>query len=137
MWGVETRGWNDVEDRHRMAGAIFAYPMFENALRHHAGRTVAEQGAVIGDLFARFAAVAAQNPLADRRDGFTAEQIAVECQGLGRIGGTEMDMVKPKRVWIFHHLDAGAPRVENEPHLKEAGYVAQRGSIWKTLHSDP
>ncbi|MBT4490989.1 MAG: acetyl-CoA acetyltransferase [Rhodospirillaceae bacterium] len=76
MWGVETRGWNDVEDRHRMAGAIFAYPMFENALRHHAGRTVAEQGAVIGKLFANFAAVAAANPLADRRNGFTAEQIA-------------------------------------------------------------
>ncbi len=76
MWGVETRGWNDVEDRHRMAGAIFAYPMFENALRHHAGRSVAEQSAVIGDLFAGFAAVAAQNPLADRRNGFTAEQIA-------------------------------------------------------------
>ncbi|MBT3334408.1 MAG: acetyl-CoA acetyltransferase, partial [Rhodospirillaceae bacterium] len=32
MWGVETRGWNDVEDRHRMAGAIFAYPLFENAI---------------------------------------------------------------------------------------------------------
>ena len=26
-----TRGWNDVEERHRMAGAIFAYPLFENA----------------------------------------------------------------------------------------------------------
>jgi acetyl-CoA C-acetyltransferase len=76
MWGVETRGWNDVEDRHRMAGAIFAYPMFENALRHHKGRTVAEHGAKLGQLFARFAAVAAANPLADRRDGFSAEQIA-------------------------------------------------------------
>ncbi len=76
MWGVETRGWNDVEDRHRMAGAIFAYPLFENALRHHKGRTVTEHGAKLGELFARFAAVAAKNPLADRRNGFTAEQIA-------------------------------------------------------------
>jgi len=76
MWGVETRGWNDVEDRHRMAGAIFAYPLFENALRHHKGRTVGEHGAKLGELFARFAAVAADNPLADRRDGFSAEQIA-------------------------------------------------------------
>ena len=76
MWGVETRGWNDVEDRHRMAGAIFAYPLFENALRHHLGRTVAEHGATLGELFARFAAVAAANPLADRRNGFSAEQIA-------------------------------------------------------------
>ena len=23
-WGVSTRGWSDMEDRHRMAGAIFA-----------------------------------------------------------------------------------------------------------------
>jgi acetyl-CoA C-acetyltransferase len=76
MWGVETRGWNDVEDRHRMAGAIFAYPLFENALRHRLGRTVEEHGASLGELFARFAAVAAANPLADRRNGFTAEQIA-------------------------------------------------------------
>ncbi len=76
MWGVATRGWNDAEDRHRMAGAIFAYPLFENALRHKAGRTVAQQSVVIGDLFARFAAVAAQNPLADRRNGFTAAEIA-------------------------------------------------------------
>ncbi len=76
MWGVETRGWNDVEDRHRMAGAIFAYPLFETALRYHKDRTVAEHGAKLGELFARFAAVAAENPLADRRNGFTAEQIA-------------------------------------------------------------
>ncbi|MDP6176165.1 MAG: hypothetical protein QGF09_18565, partial [Rhodospirillales bacterium] len=55
MWGVETRGWNDVEDRHRMAGAIFAYPLFETALRYHKDRTVAEHGAKLGELFARFA----------------------------------------------------------------------------------
>ncbi|MBT5879453.1 MAG: acetyl-CoA acetyltransferase [Rhodospirillaceae bacterium] len=76
MWGVETRGWNDVEDRHRMAGAIFAYPLFENAIRGHHGRTIEEHGMAMGELFAGFAAVAAANPLADRRDGFTAEQIA-------------------------------------------------------------
>ena len=74
-WGVETRGWNDMEDRHRMAGAIFAYPMIENAIRGNRGRTIAEHNMAMGRLFAGFAAVAAGNPLADRRDGFTAEQI--------------------------------------------------------------
>ena len=37
QWGVETRGWNDIEDRHRMAGAIFSYPLFENGIRAFTG----------------------------------------------------------------------------------------------------
>jgi acetyl-CoA C-acetyltransferase len=80
LWGVATRGWSDVEERHRMAGAIFAYPLFENAVRGALGRTgtdgMAEHQAAMGALFARFAAVAAANPRADRRTAFTGEQIA-------------------------------------------------------------
>ena len=76
MWGVETRGWNDNEDRHRMAGAIFAYPMIENGIRTHLQRSIADHRAAMGELFAGFAAVAAANPLADRRNGFSAEEIA-------------------------------------------------------------
>ncbi len=75
-WGVATRGWNDVEERHRMAGAIFAYPLFENAIRGARGRTIAEHQQSMGRLFARFAGVAAENPRADRRQGYTAEEIA-------------------------------------------------------------
>jgi acetyl-CoA C-acetyltransferase len=75
-WGVETRGWNEVEDRHRMGAAIYMYPLLENAMRGHLGHSIPEHQAAMGRLFARFAKVAAENPLADRRDGFTAEQIA-------------------------------------------------------------
>ena len=75
-WGIETRGWNDVEDRHRMAGAIFAYPLIENGIRGASGRSISEHLQAMGQLFAGFAAVAAKNPLADRRQGFSAEQIA-------------------------------------------------------------
>ncbi len=74
-WGVDKRGWNDVEDRHRMAGAIFAYPLFENAIRGNLGRTIPEHLLQTGKLFSRFAAVAANNPLADRRGGYSAEEI--------------------------------------------------------------
>ena len=74
-WGVDKRGWNDVEDRHRMAGAIFAYPLFENAIRGNLGRSIPEHLLQTGKLFARFAAVAANNPLADRRSGYSAEEI--------------------------------------------------------------
>ena len=76
LWGDPARGWNDVEERHRMAGAIFAYPLFENALRGARGRSLDAHQAAMGDLFARFAAVAATNRLADRRDGCSADAIA-------------------------------------------------------------
>ncbi len=76
LWGIATRGWSDMEDRHRMAGAIFAYPLFENGIRGHLGRTVPEHLQALGRLFAHFAAVAKANPLADRRQGFTAQEIA-------------------------------------------------------------
>jgi acetyl-CoA C-acetyltransferase len=76
LWGIATRGWNDVEERHRMAGAIFAYPLFENALRGARGHTLDDHQRAMGALFARFAAVAADNPLADRRTAYSADAIA-------------------------------------------------------------
>jgi len=75
-WGVEKIGWSDVEDIHGARGAIFAYPMIENAIRGNLGRTIPEHQQAMGQMLAHFADVAAQNPLADRRDGFTAEQIS-------------------------------------------------------------
>jgi acetyl-CoA C-acetyltransferase len=76
LWGVATRGWSDLEDRHRMAGAIFAYPLFENGIRAHLGRSLPQHLQAIGKLFAHFAAVAKANPLADRRQGYSADAIA-------------------------------------------------------------
>ena len=84
--GVDTRGWNDAEDRHRMAGAIFAYPMIENAIRGSRGRTIPEHALAMGKLFEGFAKVAQANPLADRRDGFTAEQLATVTEANPYIG---------------------------------------------------
>ncbi|WP_416897900.1 MAG: acetyl-CoA acetyltransferase [Minwuia sp.] len=75
-WGVATRGWNDMEDRHQMRGAIYAYPMVENAIRGHKGESIDEHMMTMGRLFSGFAKVAAGNPLADRRDGYSAEEIA-------------------------------------------------------------
>lgn len=75
LWGVDRRGWSDCEDRHGARAAIYMYPMLENALRVAAGRSFEAHQAVIGKLMARFAAVAAANPLADRRDGFDAQRL--------------------------------------------------------------
>ena len=85
-WGVSTRGWSDCEDRHRMAGAIFAYPMIENAIRGSRNRSIPEHAMAMGRLFEGFAKVAASNPLADRRDGFTAVQIATVTEANPYIG---------------------------------------------------
>jgi len=53
--GVSTRGWSDVEERHGMAGAIFAYPLFENSIRGNRGRTIDQHLTEMGELFASFA----------------------------------------------------------------------------------
>lgn len=75
-WGVATRGWNDVEDKHGMRGAIYAYPLFENAIRGSLGRTPDAHRLAMGELLAGFARVAAANPLADRRVAYDATTIA-------------------------------------------------------------
>ncbi|MEZ5729337.1 MAG: acetyl-CoA acetyltransferase [Burkholderiaceae bacterium] len=75
LWGIPTRGWSDLEDRHGMRGAIYSYPMFENAIRAHRGRDIESHQRVLGELLERFAHVAAANPLADRRAGYDARTI--------------------------------------------------------------
>jgi acetyl-CoA C-acetyltransferase len=74
--GDPRRGWNEEEDRHNLRAAIGFYPLFENAIRGARGRSVPEHMHAMGDLFARFAAVAANNPLATRREGYTADRLA-------------------------------------------------------------
>src|SRR5437764_5444543 len=71
--GDSRRGWNDEEDRHNLRAAISFYPLFENAIRGVRGRSVDRHLQAMANLFARFAAVAAANPLATRREGYTAE----------------------------------------------------------------
>jgi acetyl-CoA C-acetyltransferase len=51
------------------------YPLFEQALRHAAGRSVDDHLVHVSELWAGFAAVAADNSHAWIRDGLTAEQI--------------------------------------------------------------
>ena len=73
--GDPRRGWNDHEDKHNMRAAIAMYPLFENAIRGARGRSIDEHMKAMGRLMAGFSRVAAANPLATRRDGFTAERL--------------------------------------------------------------
>ena len=75
-WGVDRRGWSDVEALHSARAATTMYPLFENAIRCHRGLGIDEHQTRMGHLLAGFATVAAANPLADRRAGYTARQIA-------------------------------------------------------------
>jgi len=74
--GDPRRGWSAHEDRHNMRAAIVMYPLIEHAIRAARGRAMPEHMAAMARLFARFAKVAAGNPRATRREGYTAERLA-------------------------------------------------------------
>lgn len=84
--GDPRRGWSDEEDRHGMRAAIVMYPLVENAIRAARGHGVAQHLRAMGRLFARFAAVAADNPLATRRDAYPADRLATVDEGNPWIG---------------------------------------------------
>lgn len=64
------------EHRHGLSVPANCYPMFENALRHHYGRSIAEHQAKIGELLAPFTQVAANSATAWYPIARTAEEIA-------------------------------------------------------------
>ena len=73
--GEPRRGWSDHEEAHNLRAAIAMYPLFENGIRGARGRDIDTHMKAIGRLMAGFAKVAAANPLATRRDGFSAERL--------------------------------------------------------------
>jgi acetyl-CoA C-acetyltransferase len=74
--GIDRWPFSDEEKRHELRAAIAAYPLIENAIRAGLGRSVQDHLQAMGELFARFATVAAANPLATRREGYSAERLA-------------------------------------------------------------
>jgi acetyl-CoA C-acetyltransferase len=69
-------GYSEEEARHELRAAIHFYPLLENAIRGGLRRDVDSHMKAMGHLFARLAAVAKANPLATRRDGYTAERLS-------------------------------------------------------------
>jgi acetyl-CoA C-acetyltransferase len=74
--GDKRFGYSDEEARHDLRAAIHFYPLLENAIRSGLKRDVASHMTAMGRLFARLAAVAHDNPLATRREGYSAEQLS-------------------------------------------------------------
>lgn len=77
-WGVDRDGCTPQEAAHGLSFPANTYPMFENALRAKLGRSLEDHRRAMGALFARFNAVAAQNPHAWFPTPRTAEEIVAE-----------------------------------------------------------
>jgi acetyl-CoA C-acetyltransferase len=76
MIGESHPARSDEEERHGLRAPITIYPLFETAIRGARGHSVDEHLQSMARLFARFADVAAHNPLATRRSGYSAERLA-------------------------------------------------------------
>ena len=73
--GVDRPGTSEAELARSMMMPTQIYPIFENALRAKAGRSIDEHQRVISELWARFSQVAATNPYAWSPQARTAEEI--------------------------------------------------------------
>ncbi|MDE1174125.1 MAG: acetyl-CoA acetyltransferase [Parvibaculaceae bacterium] len=74
--GTEKPSVTDVEKKHKLQYPVNAYPLIENAIRAHKGRTVAQHRLELGRLMASFTDVAAAHPQAWFPIRRTAEEIA-------------------------------------------------------------
>ena len=69
-------GFSEEEARHELRTAIHFYPLLENAIRGGLKRDVDSHMKAMGRLFERLAAVAKANPLATRREGYSATALS-------------------------------------------------------------
>src|SRR6185312_7537004 len=74
--GDKRFGYSDEEARHELRAAIHFYPLLEYAIRAGLTRDVPSHMQAMGRLFERLAKVAHDNPLATRREGYSAERLA-------------------------------------------------------------
>ena len=73
--GKDSPMLHDAETARRVAMPIQVYAVFENALRHARGESLSEHVERVSELWARFNAVAVENPHAWIRERITAEEI--------------------------------------------------------------
>jgi acetyl-CoA C-acetyltransferase len=75
VFGNDRRGTTDAEEERGLDLPIHVFPLFENAIRAEAGRTLDEHRCRIGTLWSRFADVASTNPYAWLPGARSAEEI--------------------------------------------------------------
>lgn len=84
--GDGRRGTNDIEKAHALYFPVNAYPLFENGIRGHKGRSVREHQLALGKLFSPFSKVAAANPHAWFPKFRTPEEIATPADNNRYVG---------------------------------------------------
>ncbi len=82
----EIDGTTECEIAHGLNLPINIYPMFENAIRHHKGSSVAEHQAHLGALMSRFTEVAAAHPNAWFPQARSAQEIITPSEANRYIG---------------------------------------------------
>lgn len=85
-WGDGRPGCSKQERAHGLDFPTNVYPLFENSLRAHRGRSIEAHQIAMGRLFAPFSAVAAKNPHAWFPTKRSAEEIATEAPDNRMIG---------------------------------------------------
>lgn len=75
-FGIDRASFSPLEDKYGLNAAIYGYPIIEQAIRMDRGHTREAHAANMGRLMAALAAVARDNPLATRRWGPDAIEIA-------------------------------------------------------------
>jgi acetyl-CoA C-acetyltransferase len=75
VWGDDRPGSSQYEMAHLAVAPTQVYPLFETALRAAAGHGIEEHQRSVSELWARFAAVAAENPHAWSRVAYSPEEI--------------------------------------------------------------
>ena len=84
--GGASRLFTPAEEAHGMRSAICMYALFEQAIRAARGETAEQRRTALGAMFARFALVARDNPLATRREGFDAAAITAVTKANPTVG---------------------------------------------------
>ena len=143
---------------------IQIYPLFENALRAAAGRSVAEHRDHLGSFYARFSEIAVDNPYAWDRRGYSPEEVAVPSAKNRMVGfpytklmcsNEQVDQaaamilcsvdkaralgIAPER-WVFPHgvTEAAAPLVSERYDLSGSVMAdAASDALWKLTGLGP
>ncbi len=126
--GDDRFGATDQELALGVTAPMIVFPLFETALRARVGRSVADHQGHIARLWEHFAAVAAANPHAWYRDGFTADEIRTPVPG-------NRTVVFPytKRMMAFDRVDQGAALVLCSYESARAAGIAEDRMVF--LHS--
>jgi acetyl-CoA C-acetyltransferase len=120
-------GFSALEHAHGADAPIHVYPMFENALRAHQGHSIEEHQRYLGELSARFAAVAREHPYAWFREEKSADEIATPSQANRMVG-----FPYPKFMNAIMEVDMGAALLlASEAAARELGVAEDR---WVYLH---